>query len=309
MSNVRKIVAATGVVAAAAFAWYVKGRRTLKKGFLASRIPPQGQVAIYGVTNIERDEKIMIHGVNTFTAVDTGRQNDISFAELLATNDTVLYTYDLKQNILVFLTVTDKAALWREPFLDRGVRKLAASRAYVCSVETAQKFWESHKSQLPDSSRDTFLTVWNTGRCGSTLFARLTSATSATVTLSEPDWVDQLLSDKAVLEKEPDRYHQLVRLLHVFDFHLARTLLPADQVGGKIVYSLNPKGSHAFLRDPVVSVFPETKHVFMYRDMLKVVESFGSIFSSRPLLTTLKMAVYKIVGGGPGGPAGESQYH
>lgn len=296
------MAAVAGTAAATTFAWYIKGRRALAQGFTAQRIPPEGQVATYTVTSIERDERNMVHGKFAFTAVDTGVQNDMSFAKLLATDNTVLYTYDLEQNIFVFLTVTDKAALWREPFLDRGVRKLAASRAYICSIDTAQKYYDAHKSELPDSSRDTFLTIWNTGRCGSTLLARLTTATSATVTLSEPDWCDQLIADQEVLEAMPERYHQIVHLLHVFDFHLARTLIPEQQAGKKVIYSLNPKGSHFSLREPLAHVFPETKHVFMYRDMLKVVESFGSIFSAMTLPFKIKKAIDFTFAGYGGAP-------
>ena len=67
----------------------------------------------------------------------------------------MLYTYDLTQDILVFMTITDKTALWRDPFLDRGVRKLAGNVAYVCSISTAQKYLDDHKGELPCSSKDT----------------------------------------------------------------------------------------------------------------------------------------------------------
>ena len=85
----------------------------MNRGFKASRIPESGLVASYDVTFIERDEKVMLHGTKAFLATDTGAENDMGFADLLATENTVLYTYDLAQNIMVFLTVPDKAALWR----------------------------------------------------------------------------------------------------------------------------------------------------------------------------------------------------
>eukprot|EP00746_Dinoflagellata_sp_MGD_P078508 gnl/MRDRNA2_/MRDRNA2_31389_c0_seq1.p1 gnl/MRDRNA2_/MRDRNA2_31389_c0~~gnl/MRDRNA2_/MRDRNA2_31389_c0_seq1.p1 ORF type:complete len:259 (-),score=52.08 gnl/MRDRNA2_/MRDRNA2_31389_c0_seq1:17-793(-) len=112
------------------------------------------------------------------------------------------------------------------------------------------------------------------------------------------------MADQEVLEATPERYHQLVRLLHVFDFHLARTLIPGQPAGQKVIYSLNPKGHAGFLRKPVAHVFPETKHVFMYRDMLKVIESFGSIFTSKPVLLKVKMAIDSIFAGYGGPPKG-----
>ena len=90
----------------------------MARGFHASRVPSDG-VAEYELIHIERDERVMVGGVSAFDAVDTGRT--ISFEELMQRDDTVLFTYDLAQRIVVFMTVPDKAALWKEPFLDRGV--------------------------------------------------------------------------------------------------------------------------------------------------------------------------------------------
>jgi len=279
--------------------WYVARRRAKARGFQAPRIPSSDTqlVAEYELTAIDRDESGRVGGITTFDAVDTGR--NCSFEELMQREDTVLYTYDLRQRILIFMTVPDKTALWKEPFLDRGVRKLASKIIFVCAFDTATQYLNAHKDALPNPSRDTFLFVWNTGRCGSTLLARLTTATSDSVTLSEPWWVDQLGRDKKVLEAHPATMDQLVRLLHVVDFHLARTLVRAAT--GKVLYSLNPKGSASFLREPALRVFPEAKHLFMFRDQIKVVESFGSILTTpSPFNTPLgmaQMAVDKLIGG------------
>jgi len=278
--------------------YYVSKRRAKARGFQATRIPSSDSqlVAEYELTSIDRDERGMVGGVTSFDAVDTGR--DCTFEELLKREDTVLYTFDLTQKILVFMAVPDKAALWKEPFLDRGVRKLARKTVFVCTFDTATHYLDAHKDALPDPSRDTFLFIWNTGRCGSTLMARLTSATSDSVTLSEPWWVDQLGRDRKALEADPATQDQLVRLLHLVDFHLARTLAPGAT--GKMLYSLNPKGSAGHLREPVLRVFPGAKHAFMYRDQTKVVESFGSIKSKESGPSKLKkaqMALDQLIGG------------
>jgi len=290
---------ASAVAAGAALAIgairYVVRRRAKARGFQATRVPAS-DVAEYELTEIDRDESGRVGGITAFDAVDTGRS--CSFGELMQRKDTVLYTYDLKQRILIFMTVPDKAALWREPFLDRGVRKLASQAVFVCAFDVATQYLNDHKGALPDPAHDTFLFVWNTGRCGSTLLARLTSAIADSVTLSEPWWVDQLGQDKKVLEADLLMMDLLVKLLHVIDFHLARTLVPAAT--GKVLYSLNPKGTAAFLREPALRVFPKAKHLFMYRDQTKVVESFGSILGSSPAkarLGMVQMAVDKVIGG------------
>jgi len=289
-------VGAVGVLAIGGY-WYVTQRHKKARGFEATRVPSSDAqlVAVYELTDIDRDERGNVGGITTFDAVDTG--SNCSFQELMQREDTVLYTYDLTQRILIFMTVPDKVALWKEPFLDRGVRKLASGTVFVCAIDTAIQYLDAHKAALPDPSRDTFLFVWNTGRCGSTLLARLTSAISDSVTLSEPWWVDQLSRDKTALEADPATMDQLVRILHVVDFHLARTLVPA--ANGKMLYSLNPKGSASFLREPVLHAFPQAKHLFMYRDQTKVVESFGSIIGSPPVKSPLakaQMAVDKLIG-------------
>jgi len=298
-----KVGAVVGAAIAIGGSWYVLHRRAKARGFQAPRVPSSDTqlVAEYVLCAIDRDESGRVGGLTAFDAVDTGR--DCTFAELMQRDDTVLYTYDLNQRILVFMTVPDKAALWNEPFLDRGVRKLADKRVFVCAFDTATQYINENKDALPDPSRDSFLFVWNTGRCGSTLLARLTSATSDSVTLSEPWWVDQLGKDKEVLEEAT--MDQLVRLLHVVDFHLARTLVPTAT--GRMLYSLNPKGSAGFLREHALRVFPEAKHLFMYRDQTKVVKSFGSILGGGPPpvktpLAKAQMAVDKLIGGPQQGP-------
>lgn len=295
MVRARRALQAAAGVATMAAGWYVMQRRKLGSGFKATRVP-RNRVAAYTLSAIERDEGVMCGGVRSFSAVDTGEKNDMSFDELMKKQNIVLFTYDLDQQILVFMEVDDKEALWREPFLDRGVRKLASGPVYVCSIDTAADYCQQHKEELPDSKRDTFLFVWNTGRCGSTLLARLTSAVGCSVTLSEPDWVDQLGHDRARLCQDPREYQKLVWLLHTLDFQLARTLLPSGMTGN-VIYSLNPKGIAGFLREPVVEVFPNAKHVFMYRDLLKVVESFGSIFGAKGKLWMAKMMIDNLVGG------------
>jgi hypothetical protein len=50
--------------------------------------------------------------------------------------------------------------LLAEPFLDRGVRKLADSTAYVVTIETALAYVET----LPPLEPGSVTFVWNTGR-------------------------------------------------------------------------------------------------------------------------------------------------
>lgn len=102
--------------------------------------------------------------------------------------------------------------------------------------------------------------------------------------LSEPEWYDQLKADRRPLfEGDPESFTSLIWLLHTIDFHLARNLIAPEILkdpSRKVLYSVNPKGNAGFLMQTVNHAFPGSQHVFMYRDILKVVESFGSIFSS-----------------------------
>lgn len=273
--------AAIATVAVAATAAAVVSRRNKRpSSFSPAHLPALGKVSLYRLTSIVREEGPMVGGLTAFDAEPTSSE-DVDFAEFMArqsVNNAVVYSYDLERRFLVFLCVDDRAALWAEPFLDRGVRKLANENVFVATFETAFAYARAADFE----AGKTLNWVWNTGRCGSTLMSRVLCASGTTVSLSEPWWFDQLEMDLDKSDLTPKRkdvcsmeeYDELVWLLHVIDFELASDLWPSSTV-----FSMNPKGKGHPVIPSVLRKFPVSKHCFMYRDARKVVESFGSIFS------------------------------
>lgn len=123
-------------------------------------------------------------GLSALCAQDVAA-DDVAFEDLLGLERLVLYCLDIQEQLLIFLRIkevrvatgtgfTEQSAsligtggactqgvdLLAEPFLDRGVRKLADEKdyIYVASFDTARE----HLSQRPalDSHRMTF--IWNT---------------------------------------------------------------------------------------------------------------------------------------------------
>merc|ERR1719502_884165 len=80
------------------------------------------------------------------------------------------------------------------------------------------------------------------------------------------------------------RRRELARALHALDFHVARRLRPHATC-----CAMNPKGSGTTALVDCVAALPDAggapraaqRHLFMYRDVTKVAESFCSIFAAQ----------------------------
>ena len=180
--------------------------------------------------------------------------------------------YATEKDKLVFLEFDDKDALWAEPFLDRGARKLVkvGSRVVVCSFDTAKAWIEEHnKYDVLLEGRCSF--VFNCGRCGSTLMHKALVALDVQSS-SEPHWCDQL-GIRAPSTPRDDTWRALVLCL-ALEFHLS----PRPDAKR---FSLNPKnvGGGAFLADIVAIDFPKSTMCFMYRSCEKVMDSFGRLLN------------------------------
>lgn len=178
--------------------------------------------------------------------------------------------YATEAETLVFLEIEDKAALWAEPFLDRGARKLVkvGAKVAVASFATA-KAWieENEKYNVLLEGKVCF--VFNTGRCGSTLLHRALEALDVQSS-SEPHWCDQL--GARAPEAERDHTWQATVLCLALEFHLC----PKNDAKR---FALNPKNisGGAWMADFVATDFPKAKMCFVYRSLEKVAASFGKL--------------------------------
>ena len=155
----------------------------------------------------------------------------------------VPYTFDHPNRRLIFVKVSSLEDLAVEPFLDRGIRKLATDRGYALPFDVGLEKALGCNTSAPGPPR----------RCGSMLLHRALSAVGA-CSLSEPRWLNQFYSPW-----DPEPGWTLARcvghLLHVLCaglLHVGRAF-PADTF--------------------------DVLHTQMYRNAVDVLDSFGS---SRP---------------------------
>jgi hypothetical protein len=106
------------------------------------------------------------------------------------------------------------------------------------------------------------------------------------VSLSEPYWYEQLA--RYASSSDPAEAGQLLELCASLDFPLfARLLPPSSSPTTQPLYALNGKAFAHSLLEPVVHRWNGARHVFMYRDVVEVVESFQSIFAHNEYVPTL----------------------
>lgn len=105
--------------------------------------------------------------------------------------------------------------------------------------------------------------VTNTGRCGSTLLAKMLESIPGTVTLSEPDFLANFAINQTL---NRDYLGPLLRL-------------QIKGLGGKNV-AIKPRSLAARVTGDLARQCPDVKHVFMWRDAEKNILSFLSLFDS-----------------------------
>jgi hypothetical protein len=229
-----------------------------------------------------------------FTVAD-GAREDVATADLFV-DDSEWFMYSVEdisgEAFLTFLALpraVREQCVNVEAFIDRGVRKLVAegARVAVTSVASVEEALLGEKASdlKPSDCRICF--VWNTGRCGSTLLHKATSALGA-VSLSEPQWLDQLLcmdraltspggSTQAPTDGDAAMRRALVACVAA-EIRLARAQTAIAGWSKATFFAFNPKGMGTCnLAPAVVKALPHVKHIYMYRACHKVVESFAGL--------------------------------
>ena len=95
----------------------------------------------------------------------------------------VPYTFDHPKRRLIFVKVSSLVDLAAEPFLDRGIRKLATDRGYALPFDVGLEYALDCHTPAADPP----------GRCGSTLLHRALSPVGACF-LTDPHWLNQFYS-------------------------------------------------------------------------------------------------------------------
>jgi len=221
-----------------------------------------------------------------------------------STSSFVIYCLDFETQSVVFMEMEEGAELMEEPFLDRGVRRLAGKHVLVASFDTVEDYLQEKQAeqqqQQGGEKKEHLLWVWNTGRCGSTLLHRLLLATGRVCSLSESYWCEQLGRARASQEVNDATIRRLLHLCLLTDVHLLRQVsqcpsLPSSPSSSAPslphICSLNMKGMGHHLLDLALAEFPPSssftsKHLYLYRDVVPVVESLASVYhtASSPLI-------------------------
>lgn len=76
----------------------------------------------------------------------------------------VIYCLEPAADAVVLMEIAPGAELLKEPFLDRGVRQLAGTRAAVVSTTTLTQ-WAANGGNGVNPMAKGLGWVWNTGRC------------------------------------------------------------------------------------------------------------------------------------------------
>ena len=210
----------------------------------------------------------------------------------------VIYCLDVARETVVFMELQPGADLLEEPFLDRGVRRLAGDHVLLASFATVEAYLKEKRHGKEPGEGERLLWVWNTGRCGSTLLHRLLLATGRICSLSEPYWAEQLCRARAEGTVDGLTLWRLVQLCLPMDALLLRhqACPPSSSSSSTTppITSLNLKGLGHYILEIAQCAFPhaENKHLFLYRDIVPVVESLASVFyqASSPLLRASLLA-------------------
>ena len=230
---------------------------------------------------VERREKVpgTRPGSSVEKLIRVGSPIAASFQNDVLSNDlAIVYAVHFEEatqrHFLIVVEIDDKKELWEHSFLDRGIRKLLREGSSVFFVPLSA-VEEAKLGQPLKDGRIAMNVIYNTGRCGSTLMHKMLYA-SGVASFSEPHWCDQLAN---MAKKKGADVTALLKACWFLDISLSRRNIFKDAK----IFSLNPKafGQTLIKHALDIEAAVPTRYMFMYRAAPKVVESFGSIFSSR----------------------------
>jgi len=243
-----------------------------KKPAHTCTIPPSGQASIETVTFLSGvDHPLFPAFAKKAGVITSSHKKFCPIAEAFSRNDLVPWTFDWGNGIILLLQVKDFDKLAEKPFLDRGIRKVVnpGDDLVVLNIDDVVEYVKANVTL--DWSKVNV--CWNTGRCGSTLMHRVVEKTSFMASLSEPQWIDDVMFDDNPKAIDGD----IIRTMMLLEWHFIKLRRP-----DVTHISLNPKGENGLLKWATTnekSPFKTSKHFYMYRNASAVVNSFAAIFT------------------------------
>lgn len=155
-----------------------------------------------------------------------------------------------------------------------------ATKLYAISFEQLTELTERCMQDEPEWAAKVMF-VQSTGRCGSTLVSKLLNKVGSVVSLSEPDVYLSLLGWLAIdgghLEKS-----QLHRLLRAFTYCL--TLYRPNQP-----LAIKFRSQQILQACELKEAMPKAKQIYLYRNAVDTVDSFGMAFLSSKVLQLIRL--------------------
>lgn len=139
-----------------------------------------------------------------------------------------------------------------------------------------KSFWRLADTLGDPKGQLVFLT--NTARCGSTLLTQMFEVTNKIVAISEPSTLN-VLSKMTAKEKQTPELKRLI---------VATVRVLCKPTSNKELAYVLKLTSPAMQGLPIVAeLFPKSRHLFMYRDSLKVAQSLYRLSEELPALKTV----------------------
>lgn len=246
------------------------------------RVPKQGYAAVHVVTSAHRDQSnLFACGIGSFESKDSG--TDVPIEEVMKMKLVSLFDAHEAQQMYIFFQVTPK--FWEHPFHGMGHRdelKIGA-KVYFVNMKDADEWTNNNCKDVPGSE---MLFMWNTSRCGSTLMTRILDKVGA-IGISEPMFITSMYNNiRHNVPLTEEQLIQRIRTTCLMERQLVKNTFPKKyrklcikpQMGVKLVLECE-------------KAFPGSKHMLIYRNAGKCVESMGSIgASTSSLLHKIKVA-------------------
>ena len=188
--------------------------------------------------------------------------------------------YVMKPNVTLY-TLTNDSAVFVEAGNDEDATSSKHSSFFrIAQFQLAQRliiiplhaFHTLARDVTAPEERLIFLT--NTSRCGSTLLTQVFEETGKSIAISEPD---AMYAISVLMEKNPDQDFSDLCISTVR--MLCKPVSPE-----KNIYVIKLSQQTICLTPVLVQLFPKSKHLFMYRNGLKVAQSVAKLMRSLPYL-------------------------
>lgn len=211
------------------------------------------------ITERNREHVSEIASLDNFTWLD-GDETD---AEQIITNANIsLYSLDNARQEAIFAVLPDGIDLSRVPFVYQAQFENAE---YLIAVPY-RDFLQLADEISVDASK--LICIHNIGRCGSTLLSQALNEVDQVIALSEPDVFANFITIR-----HTDRDQQ-IRLLEASFKFMYRPAV----VGDATHYVLKLRNQCVDIMELYATVFPQAKHLFMYRNGIDWIASLYRLF-------------------------------